>query len=683
MGRLVTPSDYDGQTILSISQPDYYRHAKSFVLGDTFSISPTMVSSFRGTVLRTVNDKKMPDYFTFAYLGVKNTYFPSNYAKIALVSVSGAFTVIGSQPTPAITNSTVYQLSEDLTLVRGSHQIGFGASHIHNMMNYTSSTTAPGSMSFNATNTGTPLGDFMIGRANSFTQSRITSQYYRQNFIGMYLQDTWKANSRVTVNAGLRWEPYFAPYDAGGKGAFFSRERFDKGLVSTIYPNAPAGIYFQGEGGIPDTQSMTSGNWKHVAPRVGLAWDPKGDGLMSVRAAYGIFFDAPHLHQYGGRRDTAPKGASIVVNSPSFDDPWASYPGGKTPHPIPLDKNSAFPFNGVYTVFPWDLKKPYINQWNLSIQRQFGANWFVSGNYIGSNIIHMLYRYEADPAVYDPRPSCVIAGRTFTPCSQVGNTNQRRVLYTANPAVGQYYANIAYGDDGATRTYNAMILQLQRRRAKGITIQGNYTWSHGIDDGYNDVIQNNGGQIQERRGANRGNTELDRRHNFNMSAVYDTPQFSNSTLHVLAANWQISGSVRILSGPFLAITSGLDNAFTATSDQGPNQVLASVYPEKKTMERWYNPAAFAQPAVGTYGNVGVKTVGGNFLGPGTIQVNTALIRKFAVRENQTLEFRAEVLNVPNHVNPGTPNTTLANASFGQILSAGDPRIFQMALKYVF
>src|SRR5438445_316948 len=107
-------------------------------------------------------------------------------------------------------------------------------------------------------------------------------------------------------------------------------------------------------------------------------WDPKGDGLTVIRAAYGIFFDFPHMHQYGGKRDTAPKGASIVVNSPSMDDPWASFPGGN-PFPIALDKNSTFPLNGVYTVFPFDLKKPYINQWNLSIQKQIGANWLVAG----------------------------------------------------------------------------------------------------------------------------------------------------------------------------------------------------------------------------------------------------------------------------------------------------------------
>jgi len=95
---------------------------------------------------------------------------------------------------------------------------------------------------------------------------------------------------------------------------------------------------------------------------------------MTIRAAYGIFFDAPHLHQYGGRRDTAPKGAQIVVNGPSFDDPWASQPGGN-PFPIPLDKNSPFPLAGRYTVFPWEMKKPYINQLNMSVQKQFGMNF--------------------------------------------------------------------------------------------------------------------------------------------------------------------------------------------------------------------------------------------------------------------------------------------------------------------
>jgi hypothetical protein len=698
LAHLDTPSDYDGKTVISIANPNFYRRVKTFVLGDTYSISPTMVSSFRGTILRTTNKKTFPDFFTWGDLGVKNLYYPSDYPKMLLLGLTGSLNLFTAQATPAITNSTVYQFAEDLTNARGAHQIGFGVSFIHQMMNYTASTNAPGSFSFTGINTGLALADLMTGRANTYTQSRITNEYFRQNYIGLYLQDTWKATSHFTVNGGLRWEPYRGPYDAAGKGAFFDKTRFDQGIVSTIYPKAPAGIYFQGEGGIPDTNSWQSNNWKRFAPRLGIAWDPKGDGLMMVRAAYGIFYDLPHLHQYGGKRDTAPKGASIVVNSPSLDDPWASFPGGN-PFPIALDKSTPFPLNGVYTVFPFNLKKPYINQWNLSVQKQFGANWLVAGNYIGSNIIHMLSRYEANPAVYMPGSSCVIAGRTFTPCSTVGNTNQRRMLYQQNPAVGQYFSNIVFGDDGSTRSYNALVIQIQRRRAKGVTVQGNYTWSHCMDDGYYDVIQTNGGQIQSRRGADRGNCELDRRHNFNMSAVYETPQFANRALRVLASGWQVSGIVRALSGAYLSISTGLDIALSGASTGGntgthqrPNQVLPDPFlPDKSAAKGWLNPAAFAQPAAGTYGNLGSRNIGG----PSSIRIDMGLTRTFAIREKQSLQLRAEVFNVPNHANycapafqgivPAIqcPDVNLNSPTFGKIFSASDPRIMQMALKYLF
>src|SRR5262249_58440863 len=129
-----------------------------------------------------------------------------------------------------------------------------------------------------------------------------------------------------------------------------------------------------------------------------------------------------------------------------------------------------------------------------------------------------------------------------TPCSSISNTNQRRDLYLQNPAAGQYFSSIVMGDDGATRTYNALVLQVQRRRAKGITVQGNYTWSHCIDDGYVDVIQTNGGWIQPRRGANRGECGLDRRHNFNMLTGDETPPRANTAARALAQAPQHPGT---------------------------------------------------------------------------------------------------------------------------------------------
>src|SRR5437899_8413021 len=189
MARLDTPSDYDGQTIISIANPNFYRRVKSFALGDTYSISPTMVSSFRGEILRTTNVKTFPDFFTWSDLGVKNFYYPANYPKMLLLSVTGSLNLFTAQATPGITNSTVYQLSEDLTNARGAHQIGFGANLTHPMMNYTASTNAPGTFNFTGVNTLTPLSDLMTGRANSFTQSRITNEYFRQNYFGIYMQD--------------------------------------------------------------------------------------------------------------------------------------------------------------------------------------------------------------------------------------------------------------------------------------------------------------------------------------------------------------------------------------------------------------------------------------------------------------------------------------------------------------
>jgi len=141
----------------------------------------------------------------------------------------------------------------------------------------------------------------------------------------------------------------------------------------------------------------------------------------------------------------------------------------------------------------------------------------------------------------------------------------------------------------------------------------------------------------------------------------------------------VSGIVRLQSGSYLTVLTGLDIALTAQQDQRGNQVLANAYPAEQRIDQWINPAAFAQPATGTYGNLGRNSV----LGPGSIRIDMGLTRTFQVRENQSVQFRAEAFNLPNHVNPNNPNVAINNRNFGRILSAGDPRIIQLALKYVF
>jgi hypothetical protein len=583
---------------------------------------------------------------------------------------------------PAVTNSTVYQFAEDLNWIRGAHQIGWGVNFIHSNMNNSSNSTAVGQMNFTAQQTGRALGDFMLGRASAYQQQSPTIYYYRQHYVGLYLQDTWKATRRLTVNAGLRWEPFMPMYDAEGRTLFFSQEAFDKGVRSTVYKNAPVGLLFPGDAGHPygNSKSIGPSAALHFAPRLGLAWDPQGDGRMAIRAAYGIFFDYPHFYQYSGMLKDPPWGYGVTLTNPGggFEDPWRDTPGGN-PFPATLSPDIRFTQGGDYLSVPPSLKYPYMNQWNLSIQKGIGADWLVAANYIGNNVIHLTDALQINPSVYLPG-NCVIGGRTYTPCTQTGNVLQRRKLFLQNPTEGQFYGNVIEPYGGGTRNYSALVLSVQRRRSNGVTVQGNYTYGHCIDDGHPGANLDGrfGGELNERRSFNRGNCDLDRRHNFNMSTVYETPQFSNRTLQILGTGWQVSGIVRILSGNWLTVATGVDSLAT-NGDTRPNQVLASPYTADKSIDLFLNKGAFGQPATGEYGNMGRS----NIQGPGSIRIDMGLTRKFRIRESHTVEFRAEAFNLPNHLNPGNPNTTLSSPNFGRILTAGDERIMQLALKYVF
>jgi hypothetical protein len=161
--------------------------------------------------------------------------------------------------------------------------------------------------------------------------------------------------------------------------------------------------------------------------------------------------------------------------------------------------------------------------------------------------------------------------------------------------------------------------------------------------------------------------------------VYETPRAANATLRAVASGWQISGILRLQSGAFLNITSGLDQALSGAAAERPNQILPNVFPATKGAALWLNPQAFAQPVLGTYGNLGIS----NILGPGMVELDMGLVRTFRIREAQSIQFRFEAFNLPNRVNLMNPTTALNSPTFGKILAANDPRILQAALKYAF
>jgi hypothetical protein len=676
--RLDQASQYDGKNILTLDAGPSPLRVYQFVLGDTYLIGPGMVSSFRGSVNRTNIVKQPPDFPDLSELGVKAyLYQPSTLR----VSVTNGFIAGTNNGTFSQYNTTAFQFAEDLSMIRGNHQIGFGGSWIHQQLNALSMVFATAPITFNGTNTGTGavgLADFLIGKPNSFQQGSPGLFYYRLNHLGMYLQDSWKVTPRLTLNPGLRWEPYLPVYVEDIGLSYFDRAAFDAGVKSTVFPNAPAGLKFPGDAGMPGGRRVGFHRMGEMAPRLGLAWDPTGKSKTSIRAAYGIFYNRPNLTTYGGYSSSAPNGNSVTVQNPaSFADPWGSFSGGD-PFPVNVTKNYTFPMAGAYYAFTPQAKPTYQNQWNLSVQQEVGSNLLISAAYIGTNIIHMWTGGALNPAVYIPG-SCMLNGVNTNPCSTLGNIQARRVLNLANSKEGQYYGAISGLDDGGTGNYHGMLLSVQRRAAKGLTVSANYTLSHCIGDIVKTSQTAAEYVIPGDRSSSRGNCGSDRRQSFNSSTVYQTPNFSSSTVKMLFSNWQVSAIVKLLAGQYFDVAAGTDRALTGAPGQRSNQLMADVFMPNKSASQWLNPNAFAIPANGTYGTMGASSI----RGPRSTQIDMGITRSFQLRERQSLQFRMEAFNVPNLVNLNTPVSALNSTTFGKILGSGDPRIMKAALKYVF
>jgi hypothetical protein len=664
--RLDTPGAYDGRTPMSYNTAALRNRVYSLVAGDTMLFGSTTVNSLRATVNRGNYSKDYTRLFDYSDLGIRATPLVPDLIRMA---VTGGFSITGGPALPGQTPTWTYQVADDLSLVRGAHQFGVGANYIFSRMDTQSFLAASGNISFSGQVTGLGLADFLLGRAASFSQGTITGLNVRSNYIGLYAQDNWRLSSNLTINAGVRWEPYLPMYSTTGQITRFDLDRFNAGLHSAVFPNAPIGLVFSGDPEMPGNAIARNDLW-NFAPRLGMVWDPKGEGRETLRASYCRFYDMPHMQQIVALSQMAPWGNTITqTNLPSgWDDPWVAYPGGN-PIPIQLTKDMQFPLAGAYTTFPLDLQATNMDQWNASYQRQIGDNWMVSGNYIGSLTRDVWVSDQINPAVYGPGA---------TPA----NLNQRRVLSLQNPAAGASYASIQSLQTAGTANYNALLLSVQRRRASGLTVQGNYTLSRCLTDlaNYEPGVAGAPFMIPGNRAADRGHCSTSSTHIVNVSTVYEVPAVGRgAAARALTGGWQLSGIVTARSGSYFTITTGVDTELTGQPNQRANQVLDDPYAANRTFAQWLNPAAFQAPAAGAHGTMPIDAL----VGPGRWNVDMGVTRAFRIDRRQ-LQFRLEAFNVFNHVNPANPVSALNNPNFGRITAAAtDPRILQLAVKYLF
>ncbi len=666
--------------------------AQSMTVGHTWLVSNDKINSIRLSISRIGMLHDAGRYFGPTDVGIDAfTYIP----KVMTLSITGG-PAIGSGIAEYVWNAhTFATANDDYTWVRGSHQFSFGASLTRALALDLANVRSIGNYTINGQTTGLGLADFMAGILSQMRQSIPNNLDVRQWFFGAYAQDTWKASRRLTVNYGMRWEPFF-PMQVGDSRVYtFDLGRFYSGTRSTVWTNAPSGFYYPGDPGFNGKAGM-NGSWTNFEPRVGVAFDPFGDGRSAIRAGAGINYDFVNEQSYQNEDNVAPFAGDTTVNGPvPLAAPWSTTPGG---NPFPYISNppiGKFPVGAVYVPVPPNIKTTEVYSWNASIERQFSSRWFASASYVGSHTIHLWDNVEYNPPIFIPG-TCGAGQYGLTapgPCSTVGNVNARRVLNLANPVAAAAISNLTAYDDGGTAGYNGLLLKTQWTASNHVNIQANYTWSHCIGLANNGTTTPNPASNYvhlSNRNLDIGNCSQDRRHLLNLTMVARMPKFSNRALDLTASGWSLSTIYVYRSGSPLSIASGLDQALLgfSTANERPNQVNANTTAANRGAAcanitpcvGWLSGAAFAQPALGTLGNMGVF----NVLGPTYFQFDVAMAREFRIGERESLQFRVEAFNLLNGVRFKNPSVTLSIPStFGNITSAEDPRILQLAMKFTF
>jgi hypothetical protein len=655
---------------------DMSSHSTTF--GATTVFSSSIVNALRFAVNKGTVDVYQTPFFSPSDLGIKLHAYVPGYMTI---NVTGGFNLYDTNTAKALFLNDIYQVAEDLTIVRGNHQFGAGANLQYFKGNYTSTSRANGNWIINGSATGLGLADLLVGRVTSVEHGGPNRVLVNNWHMGLYVQDSWRASSRVTVNAGARWEPYFGQNVENNAISIFKMENFQQGIKSRVFRKAPAGLIYPGDEGFPSGQTGLEIQWWNIAPRLGLAWDVHGDGRLALRSSYAMGYDFMSGEYHNINSSAPPFGnRSTIVDPPGLmDDPYRAV--GGDPHPIVTGPDTEYvPFGGFGAMDP-GINSPRVQSWNVTVEQQLGSQWGVAVAYLGSHSDRLWSSRSINPGIFMGLGPCTLRnGVTYPVCSTNANLNFRRVLYQQNPTEAAFIGGLDLHTDIGYQDYRGLKLSAQRRAVGGVSLSGSYTLSRCFGTAQTSrFTQTSGGYVNpDDPSYDEGYCDQDRRHLATLTTGYETPDVASGALRALASHWRVSGILTAQSGSPLNVTSGIDNAFTGVGNQRPNQVSDDFY--GGTLTNYLNRAAFAQPAPGTLGDLPRNAV----TGPNFWNVNLAVSRLIALAGTQRLELRLEAFNLLNHFNWGNPASNFNSGQFGRITSqAGDPRIMQFGLKFDF
>lgn len=643
------------------------------VINWTWTISPSSLNEFRFAANRVANvSRPVPDVATASELGFRfaadSSFFPEvNIPNLTRIGrFNGVFSNIGNN----------FQWIDNYSRVMGKHSLKAGVEVTRIQFNFLSEFFSAGGFEFNGMFTGNAYADLLLGRPSTFSQNSVSIGAQRASVYSFFVQDDFRASRRLTLNLGLRYDLQPWTSEKDNKFSVFHPDRFRQGLVSKVYPTAPAGFVYVGDLGDSPASLFGGTRYNKWGPRVGLAFDLTGDGRTSLRASYGVFFEVLDLDKIS-QIQTPPFILSKNIPAPtSFANPWE----GQV-NPFPYTPSATFDFRPLLPLSQRlpspDITFPYHQHWNLSIERQIARDFLVDIAYVANRGTHLTAFTQTNPAVFIPGNDA--QGR---PLSTVANTNARR-LYA--PLVGSLSTDMSQGNN----IYHSLQITANKRFSKGYTVLSAYTWSHNIDD------QTSSGSAEGPQRpfdfrSERGHSHMDFRHRWVVSFVWELPKLaavaSNPVLDRIVNGWEVTGIHTLQTGNPITIRTGLDNSLTGMGQDRPNLVgnpfLPDDRPKGEKLLRWIDINAFQANSLGTFGNAGRNIV----FGPGLWNLDFGLFKNIRVTEQHRVQLRWEMFDAFNHPNFRGPSSWSLSApsSFGRITNTfSSPRVMQMGLKYQF
>jgi hypothetical protein len=506
---------------------------------------------------------------------------------------------------------------------------------------------------------GSALADFYLGLESQFFQDNGRKAYLRVNRPSLFVQDDWKFSRRLTLNAGLRWDPWLPPTDLNE-----TLVGFQQGFQSTVAPNAPVGLIFKGDPGLQ--ASVFQKNWRDFAPRVGFAYSPGSLGRTVFRGGYGIFYGFPEglLYQRTDAMQPVDLYLTYPAPAPAWDNIYAGYPGGDPfprQHVSPADFKDykfALPVSGG--VLDPHSKVNYTQNWNLTFEQQLPGEVAFSLAYVGNRGSHIMGSRQFNPAV-------------FAPGATVGNENARRLF----PGLGAVELAQSY----EYSNYHALQASLIKRVQAGLTLLTNIVWSKTIDNTSSGTEGNTGPPNPFDLRSGRGPADFDQTIRYNFSANYITPHINTSRLtSALVNDWQLNGIISLQTGLPFTVLSGTDRSLSGVGNDYADIVGNPIRPAGiSKVKEYFNTAAFVPATLGTFGNIGRNSL----RGPGYGDVDASIFKDFLQAERIHAQFRAEAFNAFNRTNFSNPVATVSSGTYGQITAANSPRVFQFGLKLLF